>query len=349
MTPPVFSTRLLTPGTPHESPALARAAGPAVRDPDTGCPLCALRSRRWFTGLMAGGAALAATGLAPATLPAWAQAPPQPDGLRGELGSPSRLSRLVPADQLEAAAAQQYQRMMQEAAAQRALAPDNHQQVVRLRHIAERIIPHATPWNSRAARWRWEVNLIGSPQINAFVMPGGKIAFYYGILQRLQLDDDEVAAIMGHEAAHALREHARQRMGQTAATRLGAGLVSSLLGLGGAGDALLNMGGQLLTLRFSREDESEADLVGLDLSARAGYRPEAGVSLWQKMMAVSQGAPPQFLSTHPAGATRIRDIQATLPKVQPLYQQAAKPTQRFSPPPAAPATAPATTPRRATG
>jgi predicted Zn-dependent protease len=224
--------------------------------------------------------------------------------------------------------------MLQQAAGQRALAPAEHPQLVRLRAIAQRIIPHALPWNARAAQWRWEVNLLGSPQINAFCMPGGKIAFYFGILQKLRLDDDEVAAIMGHEAAHALREHARERMAKTAATRLGAGLVSSLLGLGGAGDALLNMGGQLLTLRFSREDETEADLVGLDLSARAGYRPEAGVTLWQKMMAASQGAPPQFLSTHPAGDTRIRDINAALPKVRPLYERAERPPRRFAAPPA---------------
>ena len=163
-------------------------------------------------------------------------------------------------------------------------------------------------------------------------MPGGKIAFYYGILQKLQLTDDEVATIMGHEMAHALREHARERMGKTAATNVGAGLLSALLGLGNTGNTLLNMGGQLLTLRFSREDETEADIVGMDLAARAGYDPAAGVTLWRKMMAASQGAPPEFLSTHPAGDTRIRDIQAKLPKVQPLYQQAGKPDRRYGPP-----------------
>ena len=138
--------------------------------------------------------------------------------------------------------------------------------------------------------------------------------------------------IMGHEAAHALREHARERMGKTAATKIGASLLSQLLGLGNTGDALLNMGGQLLTLRFSREDESEADLIGIDLAARAGYDPAAGVTLWHKMGEASKGAPPQFLSTHPSGPTRISDIQANLPKVQPLYQRAEKPGQRFGPP-----------------
>jgi predicted Zn-dependent protease len=246
-----------------------------------------------------------------------------------EVGKQSSLSKLVPAEQVEQAGAQQYQQMMAQARQQRGLAPDNHPQLQRLRAIAQRIIPHSYGWNPRAREWRWEVNLLGSEQLNAFCMPGGKIAFYYGILEKLKLDDDEVATIMGHEVAHALREHARERMAKTTATRVGAGLLSSLLGLGSVGDTLLNMGGQLLTLKFSREDESEADLVGLELAARAGYRPEAGVSLWEKMSQASKGAPPPWLSTHPAGPSRIKDIEANLPKVAGLYDRAEKPPRRF--------------------
>jgi predicted Zn-dependent protease len=166
-------------------------------------------------------------------------------------------------------------------------------------------------------------------------MPGGKIAFYWGILQKLQLDDDEVAMIMGHEMAHALREHARERMGKTFATRGALEIGSALLGLGDLGRMAAGMGGQLLTLTFSRSDESEADLVGMELAARAGYNPAAGVTLWQKMAAANKGAPPEFLSTHPAGTTRIKDIEANLPKVEGLYRRAAKPDRRFAPPPAA--------------
>lgn len=274
--------------------------------------------RRWFTG------ALVAAGLG-AALPAAAQR----DGV--DVGGTSGFTRLVPAEQIEQAAAQQYRQMLREAQASQALAGPGHPQLVRLRFIAERMIPHAHPWNPRSRRWQWEVNLIGARQINAFCMPGGKIAFYTGILQQLKLTDDEVAMIMGHEMAHALREHARERMGKTAATRLGAGLISSLLGLGNAGDLLLNMGAQLLTLKFSRENETEADLVGLDLGARTGYDPRAGVSLWNKMMQASKGAPPQFLSTHPAGDTRIREIESVLPRVMPLYESAPRPPRRFDP------------------
>jgi predicted Zn-dependent protease len=212
------------------------------------------------------------------------------------------------------------------------LLPANHPQVIRLRSIAQRVIPYSLEWNKRAPQWRWEVNVINSKELNAFCMPGGKIVFYTGILEQLKLTDDEVAMIMGHEMAHALREHARERMGKTAATRIGANLLSGLLGLGNVGDTVLNMGGQLLTLKFSREDESEADLVGMELAARAGYDPRAGVSLWQKMAAANKGAPPQFMSTHPSSDSRIQDIQANLGKVVPLYDRAGKPPQRFDAP-----------------
>ena len=288
----------------------------------TGCPLCALRSRRLFTGLLAGSAFGGSA--------AWAQQDP---GLRSEVGRESRFTKLVSAEQVEGAATQQYAEMLGQYNQKGAVVPASHPQVVRLRSIAQRLIPFTTAWNGRAAQWRWEVNLLNDAQVNAFCMPGGKIAFYAGILSKLQLSDDEVATIMGHEMAHALREHARERMGKTMATRMGAGLLSSVLGMGDLGNVALSMGAQLLTLRFSREDETEADLVGMDLAARAGHNPAAGVTLWQKMMNASKGAPPQFLSTHPAGDTRIRDIQSKLPRVQPLFSAAEKPARQFGPPP----------------
>jgi predicted Zn-dependent protease len=285
------------------------------------CPMHALRSRRLFTGL-----------LATAALPtAWAQDKGN-EGVRGDVGKESKFTKLVPAEQVEAAASKQYAQMLQEAQSKRALAPDSHPQVERLRYIAQRLIAPTDSWNPRARQWRWEVNLLGSKDLNAFCMPGGKIAFYLGLLSQLQLNDDEVAAIMGHEMAHALREHARERMGKTAATRIGASALSALLGLGNLGDAALNMGAQLLTLKFSREDESEADIVGMELSARGGFDPQAGVTLWQKMLAANKGAPPQFMSTHPAGETRIKDIESKLAKVQPIYTRASKPDRKFSPP-----------------
>lgn len=262
-----------------------------------------------------------------------------------DVGPRSSLTKFVSADQIEEAARQQYRQMLQKAAAQHALGPDDHPQVVRLRAIAQRLIPFSYEWNERARGWKWEINLIGSKQINAFCMPGGKIAFYYGILQQLQLSDDEVAMVMGHEIAHALREHAREQMGKTMATRGAIEIGAALLGLGDIARGVAGIGGQLLTLRFGREDESEADLVGLELAARAGYDPHASVALWEKMAQANKGAPPEFISTHPSGPTRIRDLEANIPKVEPLYQRAAKPSQRFEPPKAA---AKPTTPSRET-
>jgi predicted Zn-dependent protease len=297
----------------------ASIAPPALARHRAGCR-CALHGRRLFTGGLLGAA------LVPGA--AWAQ--PIAECKR------SGFTKVVSAQQIEQAAGQQYQQMLQQASSKRALGPKDHPQVQRLRAIAERIVPFTTECNSSAKDWRWEVNLIGSPELNAFCMPGGKIAFYYGILAKLQLNDDEVAAIMGHEVSHALLEHARERMGKTMATRGAIEIGAALFGLGNAGRALGDMGGQLLTLRFSRDDESEADALGLILAAKAGYNPRAGVTLWQKMLSANKGAPPQWLSTHPSGESRIRDIEARLPSVEPVYLAAAKPPQRFGPPPATP-------------
>jgi predicted Zn-dependent protease len=245
-----------------------------------------------------------------------------------DVGDTSAFAKLVPAQEVETSSAQQYRQMLAQAAGKNALAPAGSAQLKRLRGIAQKIIPFALEWNPRARDWQWEVNLIGSTQINAFCMPGGKIVFYTGILKSLQLSDDEAAMIMGHEIAHALREHARERMGKNAATGIGASLLSQVLGLGQLGQTVTNYGAQLLTLQFGREDESEADLVGLELAARAGYDPRAGVTLWRKMSAASSGAPPQWLSTHPAGETRIADIESHLPQVMPLYEKTLKATNK---------------------
>jgi len=236
-----------------------------------------------------------------------------------QVGKPSAVARLVPAEQLERMAGEQYAQMMREAAAKNALLPAEHPQVQRARRISREVIAHAQRFNPRAAQWRWEVNVIASPQINAFCMPGGKIGIYTGIVEKLRLTDDELAMVIGHEVAHALREHARERVAKGNLTEMGAGLVSSLLGLGDLGRMAVGAGAQLLTLNFSRENETDADLVGLDLAARAGYDPRAAIRVWEKMGAASKGAPPQWLSTHPASTTRIAEIRRHLGETLPLY------------------------------
>ena len=279
---------------------------------------CPGHARRRFTGLLLAGAAAPAAAAIPEC-------------------KRSSFTKAISADQVEQGASQQYLQMMQKASSQRALAPQEHPQLQRLRYIAERIIPFTPECNDRARQWRWEVNLIGSQDVNAFCMPGGKIAFFYGILSKLQLNDDEVATIMGHEAAHALLEHAREQMGKNALTQGGLRLGAALLGLGSLGDMAAQVGSQLLSLTYSRSDESEADALGLVMSARAGYDPRAGVTLWQKMMAASGGqSQPKILSTHPTNKDRIADIQARMARVQPMFEAAAKPPRRFAPPPQTP-------------
>lgn len=297
--------------------ANARAPSPplADADPSAGRPLAASlrQGRRGFVRTVAAAGTLASTGI-------WTSASAQVD-----VGNASSLRKLVPAGQLEEAAAQQYQQMLADAQRQKALAPANHPQLQQLRAIAQKLIPFASPWNDRAKNWRWEVNLIASKQINAFCMPGGKIAFYTGILNQLKLSTDEAAMIMGHEMAHALREHARERLAKSQATSMGLSIGARLLGLGDFGDLAANLGTQLLALKFSREDETEADLVGLELAARAAYEPQASVTLWEKMTEASGGSGGpglNFLSTHPSGPARINALQANVPKVRSLYEQA---------------------------
>ena len=239
-----------------------------------------------------------------------------------DVGKTSAMAKLVPAGTLEKSAAQQYSQMLAEAKAQGALASPNNAQLQRLRAIAQRLVPHTPQWNERAPGWKWEVNLIGSKQINAFVMPGGKIVFYTGILDQLQLTDDEIAMVMGHEMAHALREHARERLAKSQVTGMGLSLGAQLLGLGDMGNLAANLGTELLTLQYSRSDESEADLVGLEIAARAGYDPKAAITLWQKMAkAKGDKGGMAFLSSHPSGPNRIKELEANLPKVESLYRR----------------------------
>ena len=260
---------------------------------------------------------------APAAL---AQAPqsaaPVDDKQGVKVGSASFVRKLVPAETLENAALQQYGALKKQAGEKGALLPPDDPHNVRLRRIARDLLPHAHKWNPRAKDWKWEVVVIKSGNINAFCMPGGKIAFFTGILDQLKLTDAEVAAVMGHEIAHALREHARERAAKNMLTKAGAVVVSVLVG-GNAGE-LSRVGGGLLGLKFSRDDEKEADLIGLELAARAGYDPRAGITLWEKMSAAAKGAPPQWLSTHPSGQARIDLIKKHLPEVMPLYERSPK-------------------------
>ena len=235
---------------------------------------------------------------------------------------------LVPASTVERSAAGQYSQMMRQASQQNALNVDRRQ-VERLRNIARALIPHATRFHPNATQWRWEVNLISSRSVNAFCMPGGKIAFFTGILDTLKLDDNEVAAIMGHEIAHALLEHGRARMSENIVKQVGIAAIASYFNLGPNSTQALGQAATLaVSLPYARKHETDADLVGIELAARAGYDPRAAIDVWQKMArlagASGRGQPPEFVSTHPSHGSRIRDIEANLGKVLPLYAAARK-------------------------
>ncbi len=236
---------------------------------------------------------------------------------------------LLPAATVERTASQQYGQLMR-AATQKGVLNTNRREVERLRNIARALIPHSARFNADAQRWRWEVNLIQATNVNAFCMPGGKVAFFSGLIDSLRLTDDEVAAVMGHEIAHALLEHGRARMSEQLLKNVGISIAAMMLDLGQLStQALAGAADLALTLPFSRRHETDADLVGMELAARAGFDPRAAASVWQKMQRLAsqsgRGQPPQFLSTHPSHASRIREIEANLPKVVPLYDAARRP------------------------
>jgi predicted Zn-dependent protease len=242
---------------------------------------------------------------------------------------------LAPEGAMDKQSAQQYTALLGQARQKGALVPASDPQVKRLRGIAERIIPHTTRWNQDAQQWKWQVNLLQSDQVNAFCMPGGRIAFFTGIIDKLKLTDDEIAAVMGHEIAHALREHGRDRQAKATTTGVATSVIGAAISAYTGYDlrGIANTAGQLYVLKFSRDEEREADLVGLDISARAGYDPRAGIALWNKMAAMNQrGAPIELLSTHPGGEHRIQQIHDHMNVLLPLYARSKNTTADRLPP-----------------
>jgi len=239
---------------------------------------------------------------------------------------------MVSADAVNQSADKAYHDILAQAQKQNALDRDPAT-VERVKRIATRLIPATGALRPDAPGWKWEMHVLSSKEVNAWCMPGGKIAVYTGIIEKLQITDDELAAVMGHEIAHALREHGRERASQ----QMAAGAGASLAGV--VADIFLPGSGQLATqgaglgaqvgvlLPYSRAHETEADRIGVELAARAGYDPRAAITLWQKMAKLSSGgAPPSLLSTHPSNEERIKDLTVFSQKVLPLYQQArAKP------------------------
>lgn len=236
-----------------------------------------------------------------------------------------RMASMVSAQEIEQQAAKEYGQLMAQAQ-QKGLLNRNPQHVQRVRTIAQRLIPHVAAFRQDAVRWPWEVNVLTSKDVNAWAMPGGKMAVYTGLIERLNVSDNELAAVMGHEIAHALREHARERIGRQMATQTGTAIGAIALEIFTGVRIDPQLAGSVAQAAFvlpnSRENEQEADRIGVELAARAGYDPRAALSLWQKMAQVGGGGGPEWLSTHPSHETRTRDLELYAQKVMPLYEQA---------------------------
>ena len=242
----------------------------------------------------------------------------------GAVGVDRKQHMLVSEDEIEQGSKEAYQQELQKAKEKHALNTDQ-QTYQRIQNITRRLIPQTGTFRPDAPQWNWEVNVETTDDVNAYCMPGGKIMVYTGLIEQLHATDAELAAVIGHEIAHALREHSRERISRAYAEQVAlAGIALAT----GASNTTMQLASQVSAVTFqlphSREQEAEADRIGLELMARAGYDPNSAISLWQKMGKLSQGGPPEFLSTHPSGESRIKDLEAAVPRVLPLYQAAKK-------------------------
>ena len=240
----------------------------------------------------------------------------------GAVGIERPQRMLVSEEDVEKGAEQAYAQELQKAREADKLNKDPAL-TARVRAITDRLIPVTAAFRPDAPGWSWQVNTLTTDEMNAYAMPGGKIMVYSGLVQKLKLTDAELAAVLGHEISHALREHTRERVSQAYAQQI------ALLGLAvvtGAGQGAVDLANQVASVTFqlphTRVQEAEADIMGLELMARAGYEPHSAVTLWQKMMAAEKSSPPQFLSTHPSPSNRVAELQARIPKVMPLYEAA---------------------------
>jgi len=238
----------------------------------------------------------------------------------GVVGVDRTQSMMVSSADVNASAAKAYQQLVT-GEAKKGLANRDPAQLERVRRVAQRLVQQTGAFRSDAPGWAWETNVLTSKDVNAWCMPGGKIAVYTGLLERLQPTDAELAAVMGHEIAHALREHGRERVSQAQAQGLVIGVLGAVAGVSRTGMDLTAMMVDLtLNKPNSREHETEADRIGVELAARAGYDPRGAITLWDKMGKLGGGEPPEFLSTHPPHATRINDLKLASAKVLPLYE-----------------------------
>lgn len=236
----------------------------------------------------------------------------------GAIGLQRSQFMLHSSESINSQAAQGFSQLSQAALSQKKLNTDAAL-TKRVRKVGLDLIAQVGVFRPDAAAWDWEINVFESDQVNAFCAPGGKIGVFTGIVRQLKLTDDELAAVMGHEIAHALREHSREKQSQQTAASVTTLVVSAATGID---HSLMSAGTQMLVhLPNSRAMELESDIMGLELMARAGYDPRNASSIWKKMQKLSEGKQgPSFLRTHPTHDTRIAELESYVPKVLPLYE-----------------------------
>jgi outer membrane biosynthesis protein TonB len=230
---------------------------------------------------------------------------------------------LIPSSMLEGQAAEEFDQIARGADHSNRLYPETDPRVQRVRTITDKLIPYSLKWSDRTKQWKWDVAVVRSPDIRMYCLPGGKIVVYSGLLDRVKPNDNELGMLIGHEIAHALREHARERLGEQQAAQLGAGTIPQLFGLADLGAAPLGIGSQLLEMKYEPADETEADVIGSEIASRAGYDPRAAVTLWDKLAAATRSNHDQgFIYVHPYPPARRQDIVKRLSDMLPLYAKA---------------------------
>jgi len=269
-------------------------------------------------------AASAASGTSDATQAAAANAQPPYSSASDQIrfGNAALFRNLIPSATLEQQSADEYAQILREARRTKHLLGDDNPLVKRARETANREIPFALKWNDRSKNWKWEVNVVRSDEIRMYCLPGGKIVIYSGLIDRLRLNDNELGMMIGHEIAHALREHARDRLGRQQAAQLSTGTIPPLFGFADISSTPLGIGEQLLAMRYTPADETEADVIGSEIASRAGYDPRAAITLWKKIDARTRRTPNGFIWMHPYGAARVHDLMKRLPDMMPLYAKA---------------------------
>ncbi|MCP3719514.1 M48 family metallopeptidase [Paraburkholderia sp. CNPSo 3281] len=238
-------------------------------------------------------------------------------------GNAAVYRNLIPSPMLEAQATAEFNEIVRGAAHSNRLYAESDPHVQRVRAFVDRLAPYSLKWSDRVKNWKWEVAVIRSNDIRMYALPGGKIVVYGGLLDRVKLNDNEFGMLLGHEIAHAVREHVRERLGEQQAAQIESGSVPQLFGLADLGVFPLGIGSQLVEMHYAHADETEADVIGSDIASRAGFDPRAALTLWDKLAVATRADRDQgFIYVHPYTPARRADIAKRLADMMPLYAKA---------------------------